>query len=96
MMSTLPQNVIIHVDYSMQSENVVKCKHYENVQSSATFCSRGTRARMPQGPSLPDWPPRGNWLGHGVHWTVSVQKETHPSWLSVNSFKGKLQKLKSL
>ena len=26
MMSTLPQNIIIHVDYSLQSENVVKCK----------------------------------------------------------------------
>jgi len=59
MMSTLPQNVIIHVDYSMQSENVVKCKHYENVWSSATFCSRGTRARMPQGTSLPDSLPVG-------------------------------------
>jgi len=25
-MSTIQQNIIIHVDYSMQSENVVKCK----------------------------------------------------------------------
>ena len=25
-MSTLQQNIIIHVDYSLQSENVVKCK----------------------------------------------------------------------
>jgi len=29
MMSTLPQNIIIHVDYSLQSENVVKCKQCE-------------------------------------------------------------------
>ena len=28
-MSTLPQNIIIHVDYSLQSENVVKCKQRE-------------------------------------------------------------------
>jgi len=25
-MSTMAQNIVIHVDYSLQSENVVKCK----------------------------------------------------------------------
>jgi len=28
-MSTIQQNIVIHVDYTLQSENVVKCKQHE-------------------------------------------------------------------
>lgn len=49
-MSTLQQNIIIHVDYSLQSENVVKCKQIKFLITGDILFSWNARTLCPQSP----------------------------------------------